>query len=136
MLVEAAWVAVQKVPYWQQKYEQLSRRMHPNQAVVAIARHLLIAVWHVLTDQAADKHADPTWLAQKFMRWSWGLTDEQRAGLTSRQFIRLQLMRLNLGADLTHLTYGNMPRRIATVDEVLALQPELSTELGLPETER
>jgi hypothetical protein len=83
--------------------------MHPNQAVVAVAQHLLIAVWHVLTYQAADKHADPTWLAQKFMRWSWGLTDEQRCGLTSRQFIRLQLMRLNLGADLTHLTYGNTP---------------------------
>lgn len=59
------------------------------------------------------------------MRWSWELTDEQRGGLTSRQFIRLQLMRLRLGENLTHLRYGNMPRRIASLEEVLALKPEL-----------
>ena len=129
VLVEAAWVAVQKYPHWQALHERLSRRMHPNQAVVAVARHLLIAVWHVLTDQAADKHADPKLIATKIMRWSWSLTDEQRGGLTSRQFIRYQLMRLKLGDDLTHLKYGNMPRRIATVEEVLALKPELRAEL-------
>ena len=27
--------------------------------------------------------------------------------------------------DLTHFTYGGMPRRIASVEEVLALKPEL-----------
>jgi hypothetical protein len=34
-------------------------------------------------------------------------------------------MRLNLGENLTHFTYGGMPRRIASVEEVLALTPEL-----------
>jgi hypothetical protein len=34
-------------------------------------------------------------------------------------------MQLQLGKDLTHLTYGNMPRRIAAVEEVLALKPNL-----------
>jgi len=133
-LVEAAWAAVDTFPYWQERYERLSRRMHPNQAIVAIAHQLLIAVWHVLTDQAADKQADPKRVAVKLMRWSWELTDEQRGGLTSRQFIRYHLMRLKLGADLTHLTYGNMPRRIASVEEMLALKPELREEFGLPES--
>jgi hypothetical protein len=61
------------------------------------------------------------------VRWSWELTDEQRGGLTSRQFTRsgFHLMKLKLGEDLTHLKYGNMPRRIASVEEVLALKPEL-----------
>ena len=27
-------------------------------AIVAIARKLLVVVWHVLTEQAADKHAE------------------------------------------------------------------------------
>jgi hypothetical protein len=57
-------------------------------AIVAIARKLLVAVWHVLTERAADKHADPQRVATKLMRWSWGLTDKQRGGLTSRQFTR------------------------------------------------
>jgi len=71
------------------------------------------------------------------MRWSWELTDEQRGGLTTRQFtraspgtgagIRVQLMKLQLGEGLTHFRYGNMPRRIASVEEVLTLKPELRT---------
>ncbi len=125
VLVEAAWVAVDKSPHWKAEFEHLTRRMEPAKAIVAIARKLLVAVWHVLTERAADKHADPQRVATKLMRWAWGLTDEQRGGLTSRQFIRYHLMRLKLGNDLTHLRYGNMPRRIASVEEVLALKPEL-----------
>ena len=125
-LVEAAWAAVEGFSYWKERYERLSQRMHPNQAIVAIAHQLLIAVWHVLTERAADAHADPQRVAVKLMRWSWDLTDEQRGGLTSRQFIRYHLMRLQLGEDLTHITYGNMPRRIASVKEVLALKSELA----------
>jgi len=128
-LVEAAWAAVEGFSYWKERYERLSQRMHPNQAIVAIAHQLLIAVWHVLTERAADAHADPKRVAVKLMRWSWDLTDEQRGGLTSRQFIRYHLMRLQLGEDLTHITYGNMPRRIASVEEVLALKPELAAEV-------
>ena len=134
-LVEAAWAAVDTFPYWTERYQRLVRHMHPNQAIVAIAHHLLVAVWHVLSEQAADRQADPKRVAVKLMRWSWELTDEQRGGLTSRQFIRYHLLRLKLGADLTQITYGNMPRRIASVDELLALRPELKAELGLPETE-
>ncbi len=128
-LVEAAWAAVEGFSYWKERYERLSQRMHPNQAIVAIAHQLLIAVWHVLTERAADAHADPKRVAVKLMRWSWDLTDEQRGGLTSRQFIRYHLMRLQLGEDLTHITYGNMPRRIASLEEVLALKPELAAEV-------
>lgn len=134
-LVEAAWAAVESAAYWQARYARLARRMHPNQAIVAIAHHLLVAVWHVLTEQVADTRADPQRVATKLMRWSWKLTAAQRGGLTSRQFIRYHLRRLQLGDDLTHFTYGNMPRRIASLDELLAAKPEWRTELGLPETE-
>ena len=124
-LVEAAWSAVRYHPYWKAEFERLARRMPDNQAIVAIARKLLVAIWHVLTEQVADKHADEKMVATKLMRWSWELTDEQRGGLSTRQFVRLQLVRLKLGENLTHFTYGGMPRRIASVEEVLALKPEL-----------
>jgi transposase len=128
VLVEAAWAAVEHHPYWKAEFARLTRRMAENKAVVAIARRLLVAIWHVLTEQVADRHADEKMVATKLMRWSWELTDEQRGGLTTRQFIRLQLMRLQLGEDLTHFRYGNMPRRIASVEEVLALKPDLRPE--------
>lgn len=127
VLVEAAWAAVEHHPHWKAEFARLVRRMDENKAVVAIARRLLVAVWHVLTESAADKHAEPQMVATKLMRWSWELTDEQRGGLTTRQFIRVQLMKLQLGEDLTHFRYGNMPRRIASVEEVLTLKPESPT---------
>jgi transposase len=124
VMVEAAWAAVEHHPYWKAEFARLARRMDENKAVVAIARRLLVAIWHVLTEQVADRHADETMIATKLMRWSWELTDEQRGGLTTRQFIRFHLMRLQLGEELTHFRYGNMPRRIASVEEVLALKPD------------
>jgi transposase len=128
VLVEAAWAAVEHHPYWKAEFARLARRMDENKAVVAVARRLLVALWHVLTEQVADRHADEKMVATKLMRWSWELTDEQRGGLTTRQFIRLQLMRLQLGEDLTHFRYGNMPRRIASVEELLAAKPQLRPE--------
>jgi hypothetical protein len=125
VLVEAAWAAVEHHPYWKAEFVRLSRRMAENKAVVAVARRLLVAIWHVLTEQTADKHADEKMVATKLMRWSWELSDEQRGGLTTRQFIRYHLMRLQLGEDLTHFRYGNMPRRVASVDELLKVKPKL-----------
>lgn len=131
-LVEAAWIAVEPHPYWRHEFERLSRRMDKNKAIVAIAHKLLIAVWHVLTERVADKHAEPKMVACKLMRWSWELTEEQRGGLSSRQFIRLGLMQLKLGENLTHLTYGNLPRRIASVEELLSVRPELRSLMENP----
>lgn len=131
VLVEAAWAAVEHHPYWKAELARLARRMDENKAVVAVARRLLVAIWHVLTERAADKHAEPQMVATKLMRWSWELSDEQRGGLTSRQFIRFHLMQLQLGEDLTHLRYGNMPRRIASVDELLKARPDL-IQAGAP----
>jgi hypothetical protein len=62
-------------------------------AVVAIACKLLIIVGHVLLAKSADRCANAEQVAFKLMVWSWKLTDEQRSGLTSRQFIRAQLIR-------------------------------------------
>ncbi len=61
------------------------------------------------------------------MTWSWKLTDEQRGGLT-RQFVRYQLLRLNLGHDLTHALRGSGRYRIAPPHEVLKLEPELLSQ--------
>ena len=67
-------------------------------------------------------------VADKFLLWSRYLGDEKRGGLTSRQFIRLQLMRLKIGDDVTHVRRGINARPLATPDEILALHPELKTD--------
>jgi transposase len=125
VLVEAARVAVQTHPHWKKEFAPLAKRIGEHKAVVAIARKLLIVVWHVLMAKAADRRADAEQVAFKLMVWSWKLTDEQRGGLSSRQFIRVHLIRLGLGEDLTHITRGGTKRGLATIEEVLALRPEL-----------
>jgi hypothetical protein len=98
---------------------------------VAIARKLLVVVWHVLLAKSADRRAEAEQVAFKLMVWAWKLTDEQRGGLSSRQFIRAHLIGLGLGAELSHITRGGTRRPLATIEEVLALRPELR---GLPDT--
>jgi transposase len=125
VLIEAAHVAVQTHPYWKREFARLAKRIGEHKAVVAIARKLLIAVWHVLMAKSADRRADAEQVAFKLRVWSWKLSDQQRGGLCSRQFIRAQLMRLGLGEELRHITRGGTRRPLATIEEVLALRPEL-----------
>jgi transposase len=125
VLVEAARTAIQTHSYWKREFARLAKRIGDHKAVVAIARKLLIVVWHVLLAKSADRRADAEQVGFKLMVWSWKLTDEQRGGLSSRQFIRAHLIRLGLGEELTHITRGGTRRPLATIEEVLALRPEL-----------
>jgi transposase len=125
VLVEAARTALQTHPYWKQQFARLAKRIGEHKAVVAIARKLLIVVWHVLLAKSADRRADAEQVAFKLMVWAWKLTDEQRGGLSSRQFIRAHLINLGLGQELTHITRGGTRRPLATIEEVLALRPDL-----------
>jgi hypothetical protein len=120
-LVQAAWVAVRCHPYWKDQFQRLNRRMHSNKAIVAIARKLLVVIWHVLTEREADRRADEEMVAFKLMVQSWKLGKEQRDGLTTPQFVRAGLIQLGIGEDLTHIIRGGQVRPIASVEEVLAL---------------
>jgi hypothetical protein len=123
-LVEAAWVAVEHHPFWKQEFHKLNQRMKTNKAIVAVAHRLLVAIWHVMTERVADRKADPEMVAFKLMKWSWSLNDLQRGGLTTRQFVRYQLMQLKLGENLTRIKRAHQ-MSIASVEEILALKPEL-----------
>jgi hypothetical protein len=102
--------------------------MPTNKAIVAIARRLLVATWHVLTERTIDRRADPDMIASKLMIWSWKLNDAQRGGLTSRQFVRYGLMRLKIGQEIDRIKRkGNRP--IASVEEVLERLPELNLSI-------
>ena len=132
VMIEAARAAVQSHAYWKGEFAQLERRIGEAKAIVAIARKLLMVVWHVLIAKSADRRANEEQVAFKLMIWSWKLSDAQRGGLSTRQFIRAHLIRLGLGAALTHITRGGIQRSVATIEEVLALRPELR---GPPDTD-
>jgi transposase len=122
-LVEAAWIAVEHHPFWKQEFHKLNHHMKTTKAIVAIARRLLVAIWHVMSERIADRKADPEMVAFKLMKWSWQLNDLLRGGLTTRQFVRYQLMQLKLGENLTHIKRTH-PISLASIEEILALKPE------------
>ena len=69
VLVEAAWVAVEHHPHWNAQFERLAARLGKQKAIVAIARKLLVVIWHVLSQQEADSHAQVEAVTQKLLRW-------------------------------------------------------------------
>jgi transposase len=106
VLVEAAWSAVTTHPYWKAEFERLTRRKHPNQAIVAVARKLLVVVWHVLTEQVADRHADPEKVARYYLSWASQVHAPSQLGIRTATFARQQLDKLGLGRDLTQVKLG------------------------------
>jgi transposase len=58
------------IPKGSGEFERLSVRIGKPKAIVAIARKLLVAVWHVLSRQRADIHADVQAVARSLLRWT------------------------------------------------------------------
>ena len=125
-MVEAAWRAVRMSPFWKAEYEKHLKRMRkPNQAIVVIARKLLVAIWHVLSKEETDIHASEDDLAYKMLLLSWSLSEDVRMGLTYKQFAKYALMKLGVETDITRFVRKNVPRRLASRDEVLMRMAEL-----------
>jgi transposase len=125
VLVQAAWAAVRSDPYWKAQYQRLTKVKHPNKAIVAIARRLLVSAWHILTKHEPYRRADDETIAYKMMIWSQRMDEKALRGLSRQQFIKYGLLRLGVGQDLTRIERKGVPRRIAPTDEVLELRPEL-----------
>ena len=112
---------------WKEYEKHLKRMRKPNQAIVVIARKLLITIWHVLSTEETYIHASEESLAYKMLLLSWSLSKDVRLGLNYKQFAKYALMKLGVETDLTRLVRRNVPRRLAPREEVLARM----TELGL-----
>jgi len=124
-LVEAAWGAMRSDPYWKAQYQRLTKVKHPSKAIVAIARRLLVSVWHILTKREPYHHFDEETIAYKLMIWSQRMDQNALHGLTRQQFIKYGLLRIGIGHNLTRIVRNGVPRRIAPSEEVLALKPAL-----------
>ena len=110
-MVETAHTAVRSHPHWQAELERLEPRLGKNKAIVAIARKLLVAVWHILSKDCADRFADPERVARKLLNHAYRLGRARRPqGQTAAQYVRQQLDRLGLGTELTAIPLGKTRR--------------------------
>jgi len=106
-LVEAAHVAANSHPHWKAELARLQPRLGYNKAIVAIARKLLVTVWHVLAHKVADRFAEPDKVSKKMLRFAYEVGKENRPGRqTAAQFARERLDVLGMGQDLTSIPWG------------------------------
>jgi transposase len=105
-LVEVAHIAANTHPHWKAELARLQPRLGYNKAIVAIARKLLITVWHVLQGKA-DKYVEPKTVAQKMLKFAYAVGKENRPkGQTAAQFARIRMDALGLGSELTSVPWG------------------------------
>lgn len=126
-LVEAALQAVKSDPLMKMRFNELQKRMHRNQAIVAIARHLLELVWYMLTRRQPYRGFSQERIAYKYLTWAWHVNEAARNGLSAQQFARYYLMKIGIGHNLTRIALDpKHPRKLASEAEVLELRPELA----------
>jgi hypothetical protein len=105
-MVEAAHTACRVHPHWQAALARLEPRLGKNKAIVAIARKLLVAVWHVLTHGSSDRYAVEEQVARKLLHHAYNLGAENRQGRSPTEYAREQLDRLGLGTELSAVAWG------------------------------
>jgi transposase len=127
-LVEASWQAIRSNSRLRAQYDELCKRKHPNQAIVAIARKLLVTLWYLLSRQEAYDHFTDEDLAYKMLTWAWHMDKSAKRGMTNQQFAKYGLLQLGRGEHLTRIAKGGQTRRIASKEEVLTLMPDLSSK--------
>jgi transposase len=108
VLVEAAWTAVRYDQHWKEQFERLADRVGRQKAIVAIARKLLVIIWHVLTAKVADRRAEPQQVARYFIRWGRQLRVKTTQGIKASEFARQQLDKVGLGQELQRVPYGTV----------------------------
>jgi transposase len=108
VLIEAAWTAVRYDQHWHEQFQHLADRIGREKAIVAIARKLLVIIWHVLTAKVADRRAEPQQVARYFIRWGRQLRVKTILGIKASEFARQQLDRLALGQELERVPYGTV----------------------------
>ena len=69
---------------------------------------MLVIIWHVLSAQVADRHAEPQQVARFFIRWGRQLRVKSTQGIKASEFARQHLDRLKLGQELERVPYGTV----------------------------
>jgi transposase len=107
-MVDAANAAVRHHPFWKHEFSRMERHLGRSKAIVAIARKLLVAVWHILTRETADVHADEKSVAASLFKLAYEMRVKNLPeGKSAKEFTRAQLDRLGLGASISSISWGS-----------------------------
>jgi hypothetical protein len=112
VMVNAANHAVIHHPFWKKELDRLLPRLGRSRAVVRVARLLLVAVWHILTAEVADRHADARSVAASLFLHAYRVKVKNLGGLSAIQWTRRELDRLGIGRELQVIPWGTKKVRL------------------------
>jgi len=95
--------------HWKEVNRRLEPRLGRNKAIVAIARQMLVAVWHILTKRQPDRFADWTKVATNFMSMAYddfGGVANLPGGRSAAEFTRWCLDRLGVCERMQRVKYS------------------------------
>jgi transposase len=96
LLVEAARSAVRYDPHWHQIHDRIARRRGSNIATVAVARKLLVVIWHLLTEKSVYRHLRPQTFVTKLQEWAFRIGRNHLPANSSKEFVYDHLSCLGL----------------------------------------
>jgi transposase len=112
-LVDAARHAARVKGQWRQRYLRLEKRIGRPKALVAIARKLLVAIWHILTKEEADRHASEQQVACSLFALVYKVgVKNLPEGQTAKGFTRQHMDRLGIGQDLEVIPWGSKRHKL------------------------
>lgn len=98
ILIEVAWAAVQNSPLWRQRYQKIAQRRGSQKAIVAIARRILVTVWHVWKKKEAYRDTSLDAIQRKYTRWAYTHRLARSNGYTAKQFTDLMMSKIDFTA--------------------------------------
>lgn len=108
-LIASAWVAVRWSAYWRSRFQSLQKRIGNQKAIVAMARKLLITIWHLLKKKLADQYGDPEAVARSFMTWASQHHLARSHGIQRLDFVRERLALLGILDKVTSFRANGRP---------------------------
>jgi transposase len=106
-MVEAAHHAVQDHAHFKSEYERLCKTIGKKKAMVAVARKLLVVVWHLLAKGASDQFANPVQVACSMFAFAHRVRVKNLPnGMGALQFTRTQMDKLGIGQNVLVVPWG------------------------------
>lgn len=113
LMTEAARAAVRYDPHWRSVHDGIARRRGTNIATVAVARKLLVTIWHLLTNRSRYYYLRPKTFVTKLQAWAYRIGRKHLPAADSKDFVRGHLVSLGMHRLADSLSYKGRNSRLS-----------------------
>lgn len=96
LLIEAAQAAVRWDPHWREVHRRIAQHRGYSVAVVAVARKLLVTIWHMLTEHTNYQYLRQESYVRKLQDWAYRIGHQHLPTTSSKAFVADRLHELGL----------------------------------------